>query len=209
MEYEFVTLPGGAMSSRKGNIVSARSLINEMQELIKEKYLSRYEDWSQQEKNETAYAVSLGAIKYGMLCIEPNKEIVFDMEAWLKLDGESGPYIQYAHARISSLLEKFGEIQIGEEDFKLLEKPTEKELVFRLGQFNNVAEIACDQYKISTLCSYLYNLSKLYSSFYAECPVMTAETDGLKNLRAYLSACTAEVLKQGLGLIGIPAPKRM
>lgn len=209
LEYEFVTLPDGAMSSRKGNIISARTLIAEMQSLIKKKYLNRYQDWSDEEKDKTAYAVSLGAIKYGMLSVENNKEIVFDMDAWLKLDGESGPYIQYAYARIQSLIEKVGLEKMQEGDFDLFEKETEKELLYRLGQFNSVVEVACEQYKIGTLCAYLYDLSKLYSSFYAECPVGNADSEGLKRLRSHLSDKTAKVLKEGLALLGIPTTNRM
>src|SRR5690606_23134630 len=113
--------PDGAMSSRKGNIVPLQSLIDRMEEMIKQKYLSRYEGvWSPAEIDETAHIVAEGAIKFGMTKIDNNKKIVFDMEEWLKLDGESGPYIQYVYARINSLLNKLGRVKNEDIDFSVL-----------------------------------------------------------------------------------------
>ena len=107
LQYNFVELPDGAMSSRKGNIVPLIQLVSQMEAHVKENYLSRYgTEWTQDEINTTASTIAKGAIKYGMLKMDPNKKIVFDMAEWLKLDGDSGPYIQYAYARIQSILRK-------------------------------------------------------------------------------------------------------
>ena len=210
LEYEFVELPDGAISSRKGNIISAQSFIDEMQQTIRENFLTRYEDWSSEEKNRVADQVAQGAIKYGMASVDSNKKIVFDMKSWLQLDGESGPYIQYAHARIQSLL---GKISLGDDlstcDWSQLQHPLEQSLVVELAQFNNVVESACDHYKTSLLTSYLYDLAKLFNSFYAQCPILKADGENLGQVRAHLAHKAGLVLAKGLELLGIPAPHKM
>src|SRR6185312_11671588 len=109
LKYNFVELPDGAMSSRKGNIVPLMELVQRMEAMVKTNYLARYaQEWSQDEVNLVATQVAKGAIKYGMLRMDTAKKIVFDMDEWLKLDGESGPFIQYSGARINSLLKKMG-----------------------------------------------------------------------------------------------------
>lgn len=206
LQYDFVELPDGAMSSRKGNIVPLQSLIENMVKMIKEQYLSRYQnDWNPEEIEKTAQIVARGAIKYGMTRIDPSKKIVFDMQDWLKLDGESGPYIQYAYARINSMVNKLGNPVSNE---LKLETKEEKELVSVLMNFHHVVQQATEQYKPSVLTAYLYDLSRAYNSFYAECPVGSAP-EPTRSTRLMLSKSTAGVLKQGLSLLGIEAPERM
>lgn len=206
LQYDFVELPDGAMSSRKGNIIPLQALIENMVQMIKDQYLARYKgDWSESEIEHTAQIVAKGAIKYGMTRIDPSKKIVFDMQEWLKLDGESGPYIQYAYARINSMVKKLGETK---SDKIMTDTPQERELVATLMNFHHVVQQATEQYKPSVLTSYLYDLSRAYNSFYAECPVGSA-AEPLRSSRLHLSRASAEVLKKGLALLGIEAPERM
>ncbi len=206
LQYDFVELPDGAMSSRKGNIIPLQSLIENMVKLIKEQYLARYiTEWSAEEIEKTAQIVAKGAIKYGMTRIDPSKKIVFDMQEWLKLDGESGPYIQYAYARINSMLNKLGTPK--SQDL-LIDTPQEQNLVAEFTKFHHVVKDSVEQYRPSILTSYLYDLSRAYNSFYAECPVGSAE-EPLRSSRLQLSKATANILKQGLSLLGIEAPERM
>jgi len=208
LQYEMVELPDGAMSSRKGNVVPLQTLIDEMVIKIKTDYLSRYADeWSAEEINTTANIVAGGAIKYGMTRVDSNKKIIFDIADWLKLDGESGPYIQYVYARINSMLKKLDAPSSA--DYKVLTNDTEKAIILKLAEFNSVVEVALDQYKTHLLCGYLYDLSKLFNSFYAECSVAKAENDDLKAARTNLCASVAATLKEGLNLLGIEAPERM
>ncbi len=207
--YEFVTLPDGAISSRSGNIVSAVDVISSVENSIQKNFLARYTDWSEEQKQKVAYEVSLGAIKYGMLSIEPNKEIVFDMDSWTKIDGESGPYIQYAHARICSLLDKIEFDEKAPINTSSLTHKRESALIFKLSQFNNIIEDSCQKYRPSTLCTYLYELAKEFNGFYGDCSVANAESDELKNARAYLSFAVARTIKEGLRILGIPAPRKM
>lgn len=206
LQYDFVELPDGAMSSRKGNIIPIQSLIDNMVKLIKENYLHRYQgSWDNEAIEETAQTVAKGAIKYGMTRIDPSKKIVFDMQEWLKLDGESGPYIQYAYARIHSMLQKLGVPVSQELNYQVTQ---EFDLIAHLAKFNQVVQEATEQYRPSILTAYLYDLSKLYNSFYAECPVGPSE-EPVRSSRLHLSRAVALTIQKGLSLLGIKAPERM
>ena len=210
LQYDFVELPSGAMSSRKGNIVPIGELIANMEKLIKSEFLHRYEnDWPVEDINQVAQIVAQGAIKYGMTRIDNGKKIVFDMQEWLRLDGESGPYIQYTHARISSLLKKQNYNSTDQVQWDLLQTKNEIELLFRLGQLNNVAIVSCLQYKTNFLCNYLYHLAKLFNSYYAETSISQTSEPLLKQTRLALLASCSMVIKKGLNLLGIPAPEKM
>lgn len=206
LQYDFVELPDGAMSSRKGNIVPLQALIDNMVAMIKDQYLSRYaNEWSKEEIEATAQTVAKGAIKYGMTRIDPSKKIVFDMQEWLKLDGESGPYAQYVCARINSMLTKLGTPQSNQ---IIIEAPQEKEIVGLLMNFNQVVEQSTTQYKPSILTAYIFDLARAFNSFYAECPVGTS-AEPVKSSRMILSNAVLKTLKTGLELLGIQAPEKM
>jgi arginyl-tRNA synthetase len=209
LKYNFVELPDGAMSSRKGNIVPIMELIHKMRDHVKTNYLERYKDeWSQEDIETTADMVTHGAIKYGMNVMDPNKKIIFKMEEWLKLDGESGPYIQYSYARIQSLLNKIPKTSKAV-DFSKLQMPVELELSLKLAQFNKTVENCAQNLRTSTLCTYLYETAKLFNSFYHDCPIGKLEDIELQQARLALAHATGELLKTGLDLLGIPAPKKM
>jgi len=210
LEYDFVELPNGAMSSRKGNIVPLMDLVTQMEAAITQNYLEKYRGvWSDEEIKQTSHMVANGAIKYGMLKMDNNKTIVFEMNEWLKLDGETGPYLQYVHARINSLLAKQNYQAKNESSWSALTAPQENALAIKLISFNNIIESAVNNYRPSILCAYLYDLCKLFNSFYAECPIAKADTPGQQEARLALSYATSKVLRQGLELLGIPAPARM
>lgn len=209
LQYNFVELPDGAMSSRKGNIVPLMKLVSSMETMVKDKYLSRYKgEWPSEEIDEVATQVAQGAIKYGMLKIDNNKKIVFDMNEWLKIDGESGPFIQYSVARINSLCKKLNYEQESVR-WELLVHVAEKKLMQHLMQFHSVVILAAETYRVSILCTYLYELAKRFNLFYHECSVGQAETADLQRARLALSYSVGQVLSHGLGLLGIPAPERM
>ncbi len=210
LQYDFVELPDGAMSSRKGNIVPLTDLIDQMEATIKREYLSKYEgEWSETEINETATIIANGAIKYGMIRMDNARKIVFDMNEWLKLDGETGPYLQYVCARIHSLCEKQEYLPAGEVEWSLLVKTQETNLMQKLTQFNTVMETAATGHRTALVCSYLYELGKFYNSFYAECSIAKAESEELKQARLALSKATELTMIRGLESLGIKAPKRM
>jgi arginyl-tRNA synthetase len=237
LQYNSVELPDGAMSSRKGNIVPLIQLVHKMEKMVKEKYLVRYQnEWTTSDIDLVATQVAQGAIKYGMIRMDGNKKIVFDIEEWLKLDGESGPFIQYANARIQSLCQKFdyqnrtsstakstnsinssnsalnptgsnaAESQV---QWNLLTHSSERKLIQKLLYFHSTVLASGLQYRPSLLCTYLYDLSKAFNLFYHECSIGQAETAELKTARLSLSYCVGQVLGKGLSLLGIPAPLKM
>ncbi len=208
LQYNFVELPDGAMSSRKGNIVPLMHLVNQMENHVRTEYLSRYSDWSEAEIKTVSDCVAQGAIKYGMLRQDTNKKIVFDMKEWLKLDGESGPFIQYSYARIQSIIKKFA-VDLNNFDGSLLSDPSEIKLMQHLMNFNTVVLIAADNYRPSALCTFLYEAAKKFNVFYHECSIGKADSEELKKSRLALATATAAILKQGLALLGIPVPERM
>lgn len=210
LKYNFVELPEGAMSSRKGNIIPLTSLINQMRNTIKDNYLNRYaNDWSSEEIETTANIVAQGAIKYGMNKMDSNKKIVFDMNEWLRLDGESGPYIQYAHARIQSLIEKQGGNQRVKPQWNKLGHKLELALMLQLSQFNEVVVNSAKDFKTSSICSYLYDLAKTFNHFYQECPIGKLDDEMLKLDRISLAKAVGLTIKQGLEILGIKAPQKM
>jgi arginyl-tRNA synthetase len=209
LQYNFVELPDGAMSSRKGNIIPLILLVDKMKAHVKSEYLARYaNEWTAEEVEKTSDIVAKGAIKYGMVRQDTNKKIVFDMNEWLKLDGESGPFIQYSYARINSLIKKLGPVE-STWNGALLSHPSEMKLMQHLMNLNTVILNSAENYKPSTLCTYLYDTAKKFNSFYHDCPIGSADTTELKQARLALAAATGAALKNGLSLLGIPVPERM
>ncbi|OIQ17984.1 MAG: arginine--tRNA ligase [Bacteriovorax sp. MedPE-SWde] len=209
LPYEMVELPGGAMSSRKGNVVALSELVNSMESTIVENYLEKYRgDWSDDEIKSTAHMIANGAIKYGMVRMDNNRKIVFDMKEWLKLDGETGPYLQYVYARINSLLNKQGYNADSTVDYTNLSSDTELALMLKMSFFNDIALKAHEQNKTNIITSYLFELGKLFNSFYAECPIGKAEND-VKEARLALAKSCSQIISKGLELIGVQVPSRM
>lgn len=213
LQYNFVELPDGAMSSRKGNIVPVMKLVEGMQDMIKTNYLARYRgEWSEAEITKVAHQVAEGAIKYGMVKIDNNKKIVFDLQEWVKLDGDSGPFIQYSGARIKSLGRKLGwdpQNIPAKIDWSRLSHETEKRLMQSLMNFHANVVPAAETYRPSVLCTYLLELAKRFNHFYHECSIGDAGSPELKLARLALSAAVGRVLEKGLNVIGIEMPERM
>ena len=131
------------------------------------------------------------------------------MNEWLKLDGESGPFVQYSYARINSVLNKFSTNEIKSFNGQLLMDPSELKLMQHLMNFNSIVLSAAQNYKPALICTYLYETAKKFNVFYHECPIGKADNEDLKQARLALAKSTALVLKQGLSLLGIPVPERM
>lgn len=209
LQYNYVELPDGAMSSRKGNIVPLTELVHRMEEHVKTTYLNRYAgEWSAEDIEKIAGQVAKGAIFYGMLRMDTNKKIVFDMNEWLKLDGESGPFIQYSHARISSLARKFPRTK-PTVDWSALTHSSERQLMQSLFGFNTSVAMASENFKPAAVCTYLYELAKKFNVFYHECPIGTEKDEAVREARLALTEAVGKTLKQGLSVLGIPAPEKM
>ncbi|MEZ4450754.1 MAG: arginine--tRNA ligase [Nannocystaceae bacterium] len=223
--YEMVELPDGAMSGRKGNIILFRALREQMSAHVRDNYLAKFRgEWTDEEIEETAHMVALGAIKYGMLAQGVQQKIVFDMSAWLDLEGNTGPYLQYTHARATSILRRCAEVGKALDPALLAEEagaaaslaaatgalrePQERELVLLLDQLAPTLHQAAETLRPSIVCTYLYNLAKAFNRFNQACPVKPSEGDLLQG-RLLLVSAAVRGLARGLELLGIPAPTRM
>ncbi|MCB9092036.1 MAG: arginine--tRNA ligase [Halobacteriovoraceae bacterium] len=213
LAYDFVELPDGAMSSRKGNIVALQELIDRMENKITTDYLDKYRgSWSDEEIHTTATQIANGAIKYGMCRYDPQKKIVFDMEEWLKLDGNSGPYLQYTYARICSIISKL-EKKVDHQfqkssNLSLLTEDLEHQIVLTLSKFPGVVQQCAQKMTPHTLCNYLYEICQLFNRYYAEFSISKSEED-LQNARLCLVQSFANTIQEGLSLLGIQAPQKM
>ncbi|WP_397600330.1 arginine--tRNA ligase [Silvanigrella sp.] len=208
LSYETVnTEEGKPFSSRQLNGLQLLDLKNKMEEKVTGDYLERYRgQWSDQDIETTARNITIGALKYGMLRVDNNTQINFSLEEWLRLDGETGPYLQYVHARCSSILEKIG-APSQQFTFEISDK-NEQELVFLLSRFNDFALQAAIQNRPSLIANYLYDLAKSFNRFYENCPIKSTEGD-IKNTRLTLVNVTKTMIFEGLKLLGIPSPLKM
>ena len=209
LPYALVTLPSGKMSSRAGNVILFSQLREQMMRFLKSGPLQdRVQEWPESEVTATAHQVAVAAIKYGMLSQDPNKQITFSMEDWLRAEGDTGVYLTYAYVRIRSIGRQVGPAS-AEADLSPLQHPNEKRLLRHMLDFNQVVWSAGEQFKPSLIAHALFELAKDFSRAYNTCPVKQAETAALRDARLLLFHGVAETLKQGLGLLGITTPERM
>ncbi len=213
--YEMVELPDGPMATRKGNVILFRSLRQQMTAHIRSEYLDQFKDsWPEAEIAATADALAISAIKYGMLARDVNQKIVFDMSAWLKLEGNTGPYLEYTHARARSILDKCAEVGktlqpgVDAQVTAALVEPSERALVLALDRLPAAVQAAAQQLRPSLLCTYVFELAQTFNRFVAACPVKPSE-GALLQARLLLVTATANSLRHLLGLLGIPAVRRM
>ncbi|MEM7155975.1 MAG: arginine--tRNA ligase [Myxococcota bacterium] len=221
--YEMVELPSGPMSGRKGTIILFRMLRERMTAHITQTYLEDFRgDWSDEEIAETARQLALGAIKFGMLTRDVNQKIVFDMEAWMSVEGDTGPYLQYSAARLGSIIRKaaatgqtFDAAMLGDAARMqaagaALVQPQERQLLLELAELGPQVHRAAAGLRPSVLCTYLLSLAKAINRFATSknCRVLGSE-GALLDGRLLLVTAAHEGLRWGLSVLGIEAPTRM
>ena len=203
VHYSFVLLQEGKMSTRKGTVVLLEDFMKEALEKAKKEIKERHG----KVKAENAKKIAYGAIKYAILRVSPDKNVIFNWEQALNFEGDSGPYLQYAYARICSILSKYGK-KVGKADIKLLDADEEIALIKKIGDFPKVIEDSTKMLKPNLIANYLFELSKVFSNFYNNCHILNAEEE-LKKARLLLVLSVKQVLYNGLGLLGIETLKKM
>ncbi len=212
--YGMVELPEGKMKSREGTVVDADDLIAEMIETARDisKELGKLDDCTPEEAENIVRMIGLGALKYFILKVDPKKNMTFNPKESIDFNGNTGPFIQYTHARIQSIQRKAAEqgLQIPDhlsEDVKLSEK--EEALVQLLSDFESVVKQAGTEYNVSLVANYAYDLVKEYNQFYHDFPILREENVDLRDFRLLLSKNVARTIKKAMGLLGIEVPDRM
>jgi len=208
LSYGMVELPTGKMKSREGTVVDADDLVDEMINISKEKTesLGKVANFTQTQLTALYNTIGLGALKFFLLRVDPKKKMIFNPEESIDFHGFTGPFIQYTHARIKSILRKTGtDIQLT--DSELL--PLEKALAIELTNFPAVINEAAETLDPSKVAIYIFNLAKLFNSFYAELSIANAESEEKKHLRIKLSILIAATLQKGMRALGIDVPEQM
>jgi arginyl-tRNA synthetase len=208
LSYGMVELPTGKMKSREGTVVDADDLVDGMIQIAKEKTesLGKVDDFNAAQLEKLYDTIGLGALKFFLLRVDPKKKMIFNPEESIDFHGFTGPFIQYTHARIKSILRKTG---TSVNDFGSSLLPLEKALAMQLANFSAEVNEAAEALDPSKLAIYTFNLAKLFNSFYAELSIANAESEDKKNLRIQLGILTAATIKQAMQTLGIEVPEQM
>jgi arginyl-tRNA synthetase len=211
--YGMVELPSGKMKSREGTVVDADDLIEEMISVARNMSaeLGKLESLSQEEAENTFRMIALGALKYFILKVDPRKNMLFNPAESIDFNGNTGPFIQYTHARIKSVLRKAAEKQIELTiDIDIKELSTkEKELLKTISLFPEVVKDAGANYSPAIIANFIYELVKEYNQFYHDHSILLEEDAARRNFRLVLSATVAKIASSGMKLLGIEMPERM
>ncbi len=215
--YGMVRLPEGKMKSREGKVVDADDLMDEMFRTAAEttEELGKTGDFNEEEKQTLYNTISLGALKYFILKVDPKKEMLFNPKESIDFNGNTGPFIQYTHARICSVLRKARDKNIKFDsnyvNHNIIFEEKEKELVKALHQYPAIIEEAAKETSPAEIANYIYEIAKLYNHFYQSVPILKQQ-EGVSVqmvMRLRLSEFTANVIKSGMGLLGVEVPRKM
>ena len=212
--YGMVELPNGKMKSREGTVVDADELVAEMVRQARQTSdeAGKFADMSEEEKQEVARIVGMGALKYFLLKVDARKNMLFNPEESIDFNGNTGPFVQYTYARIRSILRKAEDAGIVipealEANVSLSTK--EEEIIQHVAEFAQVVKAAGVDYSPSAIANYCYELVKEYNQFYHEFSILREEDEAKKVFRLVLSQNVAKVIRLGMGLLGIEMPERM
>ncbi len=209
LSYGLVELPTGRMKTREGTVVDADDLIEELKKVARDKTeeAGKVKDFNPGELNELYDMLAIGALKFYLLRVDAKKKMVFNPEESIDFHGFTGPFVQYTHARIKSILRKEKATNTITTDNSLLAK--ERELLILLEQYAAVIEQALQEYNPSVIALYAFTIAKSYNSFYTEHSVMNAESPEKKQFRLKLCELTASTIAHAMQLLGINVPERM
>ena len=211
LSYGMVELPEGKMKSREGTVVDADDLIADMVSTAREMSdeLGKLDGCSEEEANAVSTMVGLGALKYFILKVDPKKTMLFDPRESIDFNGNTGPFIQYTHARICSILRKAAEGGINTELECSTLLPVEVELIKSLCDYPNVVAAAGEAFAPSMIANYTYELSKQFNGYYHDNSILREENEAVRAMRIRLAASVAKVIRSSMKLLGIDVPERM
>ncbi len=208
LAFGFVSLPAGAMSSRKGNVVFFKDVADEAVRRVLEVIEEKNPDLPAAVRAEVATQVGLGALAYAMLSVDNTRDIVFDLDTALSFDGQSAPYIQNAHVRACSILKKAGRVPVAA-DFAYPLEPLETELIDLMARFPSAVQQAALDYKPLHMANYAYELARTFHAFYHAVPVLQAGAPETIDARLRLTAAARQTIANSLRLLDIQAPESM
>lgn len=211
LSYGMVSLPEGKMKSREGTVVDADDLMESLFSIARETAdtLGKLSELSDAEKETTYRQVGLAALKYMILKIDPKRNIMFDPKESIDFNGNTGPFLQYTHARACSVLSRLGEGDKGSPIENAQLSDYERTLIRRLTQFPATVESAAKAYSPALIANYLYELAREFNQFYHEQPIAREQDGALRQLRSMITQAVRSVLASGMALLGIDAPERM
>lgn len=211
LSYGMVSLPEGKMKSREGTVVDADDLMESLFSIARETAdtLGKLSELSDEEKETTYRQVGLAALKYMILKIDPKRNIMFDPKESIDFNGNTGPFLQYTHARACSVLSRLGEGDKGSPIENAQLSDYERTLIRRLTQFPATVGSAAKAYSPALIANYLYELAREFNQFYHEQPIAKEQDGALRQLRSKITKAVRSVLASGMALLGIDAPERM
>jgi arginyl-tRNA synthetase len=221
LSYGMVDLPSGRMKSREGKVVDADDLMDEVQSLAEAKMgeSEKLQALALEERQELALQIGLAALKFYILKVDPSKRMTFNPEDSIDMQGHTGPFVQYAHARIASMLARVVDLEPAEPSHPGLEPwsldlhrdwlPAELELVRQFSQFAPAVNLAAEKYNPAHVADFAYSLATAFNRFYHDCPVLQENHAETRSFRIGLCQQTRQLLSDSLDLLGIKAPQRM
>lgn len=211
LSYGMVDLPSGKMKSREGTVVDADELMDDMIQTAQERTeeLGKVEGFTDEEKKDLYNMIGLGALKFFLLKVEPKKRLLFDPNESIDFQGHTGPFIQYTHARICSILTKADYKNKISDKYSNALTALEKDLIVNLAKYPDVISSAAREYSPAHIANYVFELAKLFNKFYHEESILKAEDPNLRNFRLDLAAATASIINKAMKLLGIRVPSRM
>ena len=211
LSYGYITLPEGAMSSRRGRVILFKDVYDEAVRRVLAVESERSGNIPEAERVNIARQIGLGALAYSILAVDNNRDIVFDMDEALSFDGRTGPYIQNAHVRANSIMKKAGfdpsSLQPATFDYELTKH--EIELIEQISRFPNAVEQAANEYRPLVMAAYAYDLANAFHSFYHAVPVLQSEDEKIRNARLRLVSASKQVVANALRLLDIQTPDVM
>ena len=207
--YSYILLREGKMSTRQGKVVLLADFLDEATARALDKVKEQCKELSPEEQTAIAEQVAVAAIRFAVLRIGPNKNVIFDWDASLSFTGDTGPYVQYSCARINSIIRKLGELPDALPEPFPVETDAEWVLLLKLASFPDTVAAAVKQRTCAGIAQFALETARLFTAFYHDCPVIHADTQAQRDARAHLCAATRTTLQNALAILGIQTPERM